>query len=212
MSEEQDPMLVRTRNYTPFIFGEDVNRPAGTRMWPVGLPFECRGFRMAEFELPNMPIPPVMCANGRTVSVQAGSCHYCTPRQNKGPWEDVEIMFMDGEVPELVHEWAEPSGDGFSGVCGYIPVEKVREVIALFGGVSRDCQYADEHPILGVLPKQGDPNVPSIPYSNGRYLYTLRHEPTDHIDLVFNVPKRLPVPAAEEKPQPGRGIRFEEDE
>ena len=38
-------------------------------------------------------IPEIVCKDGTTLSVQASEFHYCTPRDNKGPYTHVEIGF-----------------------------------------------------------------------------------------------------------------------
>jgi len=37
------------------------------------------------------PIPSIVCADGYRFSVQASATHYCTPRDNVGPWSRFEI-------------------------------------------------------------------------------------------------------------------------
>jgi hypothetical protein len=46
--------------------------------------------------------PRVTFADGTSVSIQASSFHYCSPRTNEGPWDEVEIGFPSRELPELL--------------------------------------------------------------------------------------------------------------
>lgn len=71
--------------------------------------------------------PPVRCADGTTMSVQASRSHYCSPRENSGPYTEVEVWNC-GEVPA----WAE-YGDG-EDPYAYLPIELVVEEIDRRGG------------------------------------------------------------------------------
>jgi len=76
-------------------------------------------------------IPPITCADGFEISVQASEFHYCTPRDNQGPWTDVECGYPNGPVPSL-----EPHRDGEdSPVFGWVPVTLVEELIERHGGL-----------------------------------------------------------------------------
>lgn len=70
----------------------------------------------------------VMCADGSTMSVQASKFHYCTPRNDFGPYTYVEVWRCGS--PE---QWAE-YGDG-SVPYAYIPIELVAEEIDRRGGM-----------------------------------------------------------------------------
>jgi hypothetical protein len=34
------------------------------------------------------------CKDGATLSIQASKSHYCTPRDNKGPYSSIEVGFI----------------------------------------------------------------------------------------------------------------------
>jgi hypothetical protein len=76
----------------------------------------------------------IICADGTTISVQASSTHYCTPREDQTPWSAVECGYPSVIPPdtwmEYAEEWDSPTGT----VYGYVPVELVREFIADHGG------------------------------------------------------------------------------
>lgn len=75
----------------------------------------------------------VECADGFTISIQANSAAYCSPRDNDGEWYQVECGFPSAPVPELA-EWKEGEGDDTKTVYGYVPVEVVSELIEKHGG------------------------------------------------------------------------------
>jgi len=71
--------------------------------------------------------PPVRCVDGTTMSVQASEYHYSWPRENHGPYTQVEVWCC-GEVPA----WA-GYGDG-EDPYAYLPIELVVEEIDRRGG------------------------------------------------------------------------------
>lgn len=82
--------------------------------------------------------PRIICADGTVLSVQASQYHYCSPREDEGPYDSVEVGFIkDGAGVPLTppEDWRE-HGDGCfpSDVYGYVPVEKVEAFIAEHGG------------------------------------------------------------------------------
>ena len=80
------------------------------------------------------PRPRITCADGVSLSVQAGELLYSTPRQDFGPYSAVEVGFPS-ILPEGWDEWAETK-DTTETVWGYIPIEKVEEFIDLHGGIA----------------------------------------------------------------------------
>lgn len=79
------------------------------------------------------PVPPVVCTDGFTMSVQASDSHMCTPRSNVGPWLSVEVGFPS-RVEPLLWPYAEAPGNWTETVYGSVPVELVAAVIELHGG------------------------------------------------------------------------------
>ena len=76
-------------------------------------------------------VPPIVCESGLEMSVQASKYHYCTPRDNTGPWTHVEIGYPTMVVPEF-----EPYGFEDGTVFEWVPIEIVERVIEKNGGFS----------------------------------------------------------------------------
>jgi len=79
----------------------------------------------------------VECADGFSMSVQAGTANYSTPRSALGPYTEVEVGF-----PTRADYLLEPYFDGDSntedvtkGVYSWVPVQVVTNVIAKHGGM-----------------------------------------------------------------------------
>lgn len=73
--------------------------------------------------------PIVKCKDGVTLSVQASEFHYSSPRDNYGPYTEVEVWcFRDAaEVTEFDYSDDEPSA--------YVPIEQVVQFIDNHGGM-----------------------------------------------------------------------------
>ena len=80
------------------------------------------------------PVPPVVCADGFVMSVQANEFVYCEPKNNMGPWRSVEIGFPSRVEPLLLN-YAESPGNWTDTVYPYVPVELVAAVIEVHGGM-----------------------------------------------------------------------------
>jgi hypothetical protein len=76
----------------------------------------------------------ITCANGLSFSAQANAGAYCSPRQDNGPWNQVEIGFPSIAVEEFM-EFAENSADPTGTVYGWVPVEIVEAVVQKNGGL-----------------------------------------------------------------------------
>lgn len=70
----------------------------------------------------------IECEHG-SMSIQVGKSLYCTPRNDEGPYTEVEVGYPDPK-PQNWDKW----DDGGSGVYAYVPIEKVREFIDFLGG------------------------------------------------------------------------------
>ena len=78
--------------------------------------------------------PRIICADGFSLSVQASTGHYCSPKNTDGPYTLVEVGFPEtaGGQP------ARPRALGSTpdcGVWGYTPVGTVNNIIRRHGGV-----------------------------------------------------------------------------
>ena len=82
----------------------------------------------------------VQCADGFTVSIQAGSTFYCEPRSNAvNVYESVEVGFPNRPCM-FIKDYAEDPKNLTGTVYGYVPAHIVRKMIAAHGGiVSGEC-------------------------------------------------------------------------
>lgn len=79
----------------------------------------------------------VVCKDGFSMSVQASKYHYCTPRDNFGPYTSFEVGFPT-QQEELLLEYAEDRRNPTDTVYGYVPTDVVEAVVAKHGGVDED--------------------------------------------------------------------------
>ena len=95
----------------------------------------------------------ITCADGFSLSIQASSFHYCSPRRDWGPWTAVEVGFPSSKDP-LLEEFAEdpnaPVEKGRDGsvsvqtVYGWVPAAVVKALLEKHGGVaSGECPKLD---------------------------------------------------------------------
>lgn len=81
----------------------------------------------------------IKCKDGISLSVQASRYHYCTPRDNTGPYTHVEVGFILDENENQVippESWRNYSDGEFpNSVYGYVPLTLVVEFIIDHGGV-----------------------------------------------------------------------------
>lgn len=83
-------------------------------------------------------LPRIECADGFSLSVQAGSLLYSAPRDDAGPWVSVEVGFPS-ERPEPWDEWstyAEEADRPTGTVYGYVPFSMVEALIESHGGAA----------------------------------------------------------------------------
>jgi hypothetical protein len=77
----------------------------------------------------------IVCNDGFSMSVQAGEALYCTPRDNHGPWDSVEIGYPSALEP-LILGWAETPEDPKGSVYGFVPISVCDAVIAMHSGIA----------------------------------------------------------------------------
>ena len=80
------------------------------------------------------PCSKIVCADGFRVSVQASLSHYCTPRDDRGPYTEVELGYPSEPV-EAWLEYAEDPESATTTVYPYVPIELVEQVLEQHGGV-----------------------------------------------------------------------------
>ena len=76
----------------------------------------------------------ITCKDGFSISVQATHGAYCSPRENIGPWYEVECGFPS-DVPHGIMSYAEDAERPTETVYGYVPIELVEKLIADHGGM-----------------------------------------------------------------------------
>ncbi len=77
----------------------------------------------------------VVCQNGFSMSVQAGSSQYCSPRIDGAiRYSEVEVGFPSAEEP-LIMEYAEDPSEPTETVYGWVPASVVKQVIEKHGGL-----------------------------------------------------------------------------
>lgn len=78
--------------------------------------------------------PKMICPDGFTVSVQASGYHYCTPRENDGPYTTKELGYPSEPWPDYILPFAENEDGGSPSVAGYVPVELIHRWLSAHGG------------------------------------------------------------------------------
>lgn len=78
--------------------------------------------------------PHIVCANGTRLSVQASRHHYCTPRDDSGPWSAVEVWCIEAWTGRPIRPTSFGQGGG-DNPYGYVPVSAVNRFIKRHGGV-----------------------------------------------------------------------------
>lgn len=68
------------------------------------------------------------------LSIQASETHYCSPRDNAGPWLCVEVGFPNEVVEELL-PYAQDADTPTDTVYGWVPIEILDKLIEENGGV-----------------------------------------------------------------------------
>lgn len=79
----------------------------------------------------------ITCQDKTTLSVQASHYHYCTPRDDTGPYTQVEVGFPDAEPPDTWSEYFDgdwEKDNRCDSVYGWVPVSLVELFIESHGG------------------------------------------------------------------------------
>ena len=79
-------------------------------------------------------VDAIRCADGTSVSVQASRTHYCSPRNDYGPWLEVEVGFPSVKPPSSWKKFADDWKSPTETVYVYVPIEYVRRFIKAHGG------------------------------------------------------------------------------
>lgn len=78
--------------------------------------------------------PRITCTDGTSLSVQGSHYNYCSPRNDEGPYYEVEVGFPSIQPPDSWQQYCEDWDKPTDTVYGYIPVELVEAFIAEHGG------------------------------------------------------------------------------
>lgn len=90
-------------------------------------------------------MPKLYLKDGVSVSVQASTLHYCSPKNNTGPYTHVELGYIEGcEIPAAFMEYGEPD----SSIFAFVPMYLIEFFIAAHGGI-------DAEKTLKNAPKKG---------------------------------------------------------
>ena len=76
----------------------------------------------------------IKCADGFSMSVQASRGSYCSPRDDSGPYDSVEVGFPSS-FDVYLHEYAEDPGQPTNTVYGWVPADTVMMCIDAHGGM-----------------------------------------------------------------------------
>ena len=86
--------------------------------------------------------PRIFFNNGGSVSVQASKTHYCDPRNDNGPYSEMEVGFpSEGTViPDELMRYVDGNIDDedfspYKSVYGYVPVSIIKMMVAANGGI-----------------------------------------------------------------------------
>ena len=78
-------------------------------------------------------LPKTVCVDGTTLSIQASQTHYCSPRDDIGPYTEVEVWRVSSkdevEVLEFEYNDEEPSA--------YVDINSVVAYIDRHGGLAK---------------------------------------------------------------------------
>ena len=77
----------------------------------------------------------IACKDGFKVSVQASEKNYCTPRNDTGPYESVELGFPSTVEP-IIMPYCDDSSNPTETVYGWVPIAIVQAMIISHGGVA----------------------------------------------------------------------------
>lgn len=106
--------------------------------------------------------PGIVCRDGATVSLQASEYHYCTPRNNDGPYTHIEAGYPSVMPPDSWLPYAENAEKPLDTVYDYLPLQLAQEFIDAHGGVvgfrSFEKNEFGQNDVL-TIPASLDPNT-----------------------------------------------------
>lgn len=78
----------------------------------------------------------LQCKDGFNISMQASKYHYCSPRDDVGPYTHVELGFPS-EAEELLITWAEDATNLTGSVYSNVPLFVVSAIVLSHGGLEK---------------------------------------------------------------------------
>jgi len=79
--------------------------------------------------------PPMHCTDGSTFSIQASRVHYCSPKNNTGPYTHYEVGFpQDAKGDALQEPLLAEYGD--YPVYRYVPKDVIVQILENHGGLT----------------------------------------------------------------------------
>lgn len=79
-------------------------------------------------------LPRLYCRKNLGLSIQASKTHYCSPRDDEGPYTHVEVGFPS-RVIEKLRPYAEDPKRMTKSVYGWVPLGLLAEIIDEYGGL-----------------------------------------------------------------------------
>jgi hypothetical protein len=97
----------------------------------------------SDSEMPRKPMNPrIYFNNGGSVSIQCNRTTYCEPRNDEGPYSEMELGFpSEGTViPDELMRYVDGNIDDedfspYKSVYGYVPVSIIKMMVAANGGI-----------------------------------------------------------------------------
>ena len=89
----------------------------------------------ADYRMANC-LPRVECRDGFSISLQAAHAMHCSPRDDEGPYTEVECGYPSA-APEFILSYAEEEENPTETIYSYVPVALVEDLIDYHGGEQR---------------------------------------------------------------------------
>ncbi len=74
-----------------------------------------------------------VCPDGFSISIQANEYAYCEPRQDFGPYTEVELGYPSDIPPDYILKYSENDDDYTQTIYAYVPLELVIKMLAEHG-------------------------------------------------------------------------------
>ena len=81
-------------------------------------------------------VPHIVCKDGFKISVQASKSHYCEPREDVGPYTQVECGYPSDRVSDALNQFADDPSTNDT-IYAYVPIDIVEAELALHGGIAK---------------------------------------------------------------------------